>query len=239
MLRRGMLRAQPMSDRDQTILIYRKEVLLIAARLASRMPSCVEKEDLVGVGTLGLIDAINRFDPSRGVSFKTYAEIRIRGAMLDSLRDDEWAPVAVRRKATEQEEVRDRLIARLGREPTHEELARGLALSAKEFEHRRTEAEIYSLISFAPGASYSDEPAVADNTLVERQLERERHERVRTAIVTLPEREREIIEAHYGQGRSLREIGADLGLADGRVSQIHMQAIRRLRRLLQGQGLTT
>jgi RNA polymerase sigma factor for flagellar operon FliA len=203
--------------------------------MASTMPHSIDLSDLVQDGVIGLIDAAERFDEGRGIKFETFAERRIRGAMIDALRKDAW-PRGVRRVRRELEAARERLRLELGHEPSLADLA--AAIGSDEKRLGKTIVRINTIESTSPlsCADHVDEaqlPAV----LVPAEPERPDHayektevrERVRAAIQTLPARERRVISLYYYGEVTMKEIGAELGVNESRVSQLHARAIRRLR----------
>jgi len=224
----------PCFDRQATILEFYPLVRTIAARLARRLPPSVDAEELVNVGVLGLIDAIDRFDPTRGVPFKNYAEIRISGSMFDSLRSGDWVPRSVRRKHNRLEKARAELTFQLGRDPSREEMALKLELGLDELEAMEKDSRISRLVSL--DASTTDdgatplldtlprnEPSMEQN-MVDDQLRAE----VEHAVFCLPEKERAAVTQYYLQGMTLREIGAQLGVTESRACQLRGQGIKRL-----------
>lgn len=210
----------------------------LARRMASTMPHSIDLSDLVQDGVIGLIDAAHRFDDSRGIKFETFAERRIRGAMIDALRKDAW-PRGVRRVRRELEAAREKLRASLGHEPSLADLA--AAVGSDEKRLGKTIVRINTIESTSPftNADSVDEaqlPAVLVPAEPERpDLQYERDEvrdRVRNAIATLPVREQRVIALYYYNEVTMKDIGAELGVNESRVSQLHARAIRRLREAL-------
>lgn len=210
----------------------------LARRMAATMPHSIDLSDLVQDGVIGLIDAAERFDEGRGIKFETFAERRIRGAMIDALRKDAW-PRGVRRVRRELEAAREKLRVTLGHEPSLSDLAQ--AIGADEKRLGKTIVRINTIESTSPLScgDHVDEaqlPAV----LVPAEPERPDHayertevrERVRGAIETLPVRERRVISLYYYGEVTMKEIGAELGVNESRVSQLHARALRRLREAL-------
>ena len=134
-------------NREQLILDYYPLVRTIACRMARRLPPSVEVDELINIGTLGLIDAVDRYDASRGVPFKAYAEIRIQGAMFDALRGDDWVPRSVRRKVNRIEHAKKTLSFNLGRDPSRDEMAAAMDMSTDEYDNLVRDARIKKLIS--------------------------------------------------------------------------------------------
>jgi RNA polymerase sigma factor for flagellar operon FliA len=210
----------------------------LARRMAATMPHSIDLSDLVQDGVIGLIDAAERFDEGRGIKFETFAERRIRGAMIDALRKDAW-PRGVRRVRRELEAAREKLRVTLGHEPSLADLA--AAIGADEKRLGKTIVRINTIESTSPLScgDHVDEaqlPAV----LVPAEPERPDHayertevrERVRGAIETLPVRERRVISLYYYGEVTMKEIAAELGVNESRVSQLHARALRRLRESL-------
>ena len=210
----------------------------LARRMAATMPHSIDISDLVQDGVIGLIDAAHRFDDSRGIKFETFAERRIRGAMIDALRKDAW-PRGVRRVRRELEAAREKLRASLGHEPSLADLA--AAIGSDEKRLGKTIVRINTIESTSPfsNADTVDEtqlPAVLVPAEPERpDLQYERDEvknRVRNAIATLPPREQRVIALYYYNEVTMKDIGLELGVNESRVSQLHARAIRRLREAL-------
>ena len=210
----------------------------LARRMAATMPHSIDLSDLVQDGVIGLIDAAHRFDDSRGIKFETFAERRIRGAMIDALRKDAW-PRGVRRVRRELEAAREKLRATLGHEPSLADLAHAIGSDEKRL--GKTIVRINTIESTSPfsNADTVDEsqlPAVLVPAEPERpdlQYERDEvRERVRNAIATLPVREQRVIALYYYNEVTMKDIGAELGVNESRVSQLHARAIRRLRESL-------
>jgi RNA polymerase sigma factor for flagellar operon FliA len=210
----------------------------LARRMAATMPHSIDLSDLVQDGVIGLIDAAHRFDDSRGIKFETFAERRIRGAMIDALRKDAW-PRGVRRVRRELEAAREKLRASLGHEPSLADLAQAVGSDEKRLGKtivRINTIESTSPFSNADSVDESQLPAVLVPAEPERpDLQYERDEvkaRVRNAIGTLPPREQRVIALYYYNEVTMKDIGAELGVNESRVSQLHARAIRRLREAL-------
>ena len=211
----------------------------LARRVAATMPHSIDIGDLVQDGVIGLIDAAHRFDEARGIKFHTFAERRIRGAMIDALRKDAW-PRGVRRQRRELEAAREQLRRELGHEPSLADLANKLGSDEKRL--GRTIVRINAIESTSPLANNDnlDESSVPE-ALIPSEPERpdaayERAEttnRVRAAIATLPPREQKVIGLYYYKEATMKEIGQEIGVNESRVSQLHARAIRRLREALE------
>jgi RNA polymerase sigma factor for flagellar operon FliA len=212
----------------------------LARRVAATMPHSIDIGDLVQDGVIGLIDAAHRFDESRGIKFETFAERRIRGAMIDALRKDAW-PRGVRRQRLELEAAREQLRRELGCEPSLADLAAKMGSDEKRL--GRTIVRIAAIESTSPLASGEnlDEstlpaaliPSVPEqpDTAYEKS---ETKDRIRAAIESLPAREQKVIGLYYYQEATMKQIGAEIGVNESRVSQLHARAIRRLRDALAG-----
>ena len=210
----------------------------LARRMAATMPHSIDVSDLVQDGVIGLIDAAHRFDDSRGIKFETFAERRIRGAMIDALRKDAW-PRGVSRVRRELEAAREKLRLSLGHEPSLADLAQAIGSDEKRL--GKTIVRINTIESTSPFSSAEnvDEaqlPAVLVPAEPERpDLQYERDEvknRVRNAIATLPVREQKVIALYYYNEVTMKDIGTELGVNESRVSQLHARAIRRLKEAL-------
>src|SRR6187200_3308016 len=207
----------------------------LARRMASSMPHSIDIGDLVQDGVIGLIDAANRFDEDRGIKFETFAERRVRGAMIDALRKDAW-PRGVRRQRRELEAAREALRRELGHEPSLADLANKLGSDEKRL--GRTIVRINAIESTSPLANNEklDESSLPE-ALIPSEPEQpdaayERSQttnRVRAAIGTLPVREQKVIGLYYYKEATMKEIGQEIGVNESRVSQLHARAIRRLR----------
>ncbi|MBR2695221.1 MAG: FliA/WhiG family RNA polymerase sigma factor [Thermoguttaceae bacterium] len=215
-------------------LVYR-QAKSVSATIAGR----VELEDLVSVGTMGLIRAISKFDPNRGVRFETYCQYRIRGAMKDGLRNNDWIPRQTRTKSRFLAEATKSLSDHFGRLPTDEELAAHLNISTKQLRELVTDALTVKLVSL--DSKYFTSDSSGEMTGIE--LLADRHSKdpadiflkddiARMVTRGLTQKERNVILLYYYEGMTLKEIGLTLDLSEGRVSQIHADIIRRLRRRL-------
>jgi RNA polymerase sigma factor FliA len=212
----------------------------LARRMASTMPHSIDLGDLVQDGVLGLIDAAHRFDESRGIKFETFAERRVRGAMIDALRRDAW-PRGVRRVRRELEAAREELRRELGAEPTLADLAR--RVGADEARLERTIVRISTIESTSPLANFEaldsatlpavlvpSEPPSPDRLFEQAEV----RDRVRAALAQLPSRERKILGLYYFGDATMKQIGKQIGVNESRVSQLHARAIQRLRKILTG-----
>ena len=232
------MHAPPTPAQDRRIVAGIPFVEALARRMAASMPNSIDIGDLVQDGVLGLIDAAHRFDEARGIKFETFAERRVRGAMIDALRKDAW-PRGVRRQRRELDAAREALRRELGHEPSMADLAARVGSDEKRLS--RTIVRINTIEATSPLASgdHLDEsnlPTVlvpsepdAPDSAYEKS---ETRERVRTAISDLPPREQRVISLYYYAESTMKEIGAEIGVNESRVSQLHARAIKRLRESL-------
>ncbi|MGQ9918640.1 MAG: sigma-70 family RNA polymerase sigma factor [Bryobacteraceae bacterium] len=226
-------------ERERLILEHLPQVRLIARRIHERLPECVQLEDLVSTGILGLIAAIDRYRPEQNVKLKTYAEYKIRGAILDSLRGLDWAPRQQRRRSRQIEQAVAALEQRLKRAPAEEEIAAELGLDLEEYREWLAESHGLHLGSLDSGAREDGSRDllrfVADDEdgWPSRVFERnELHRLLKTAISRMPYIERTVLGLYYQEELTLREIARIVKLHESRVSQLKTQAIIRLRAFL-------
>ena len=230
--------------RDRLILTYAPLVKYVAGRLGSGLPAHVDDDDLVSYGLLGLIGAIERFDPDRDIKFETYAIARIKGSIIDELRALDWVPRSVRSRAREIERAIADLESRLGRAPTDEEISTKLGISEDELNESLSEigrTSIAALDELWTVSAGGDQIALID-TIEDEQGpnpqsaldETEMREAIAEAISRLPEREKLVVTLYYYEELTLREIGEVLGVTESRVSQLHTKAILRLKARLAG-----
>ena len=231
--------------RDRLILTYAPLVKYVAGRLGSGLPAHVDEGDLVSYGLLGLIGAIERYDPDRDVKFETYAIARIKGSIIDELRAMDWVPRSVRSRAREIERAIADLESKLGRAPSDEEIAGKLGVSQEELDESLSEISRSSIAAldelWTVQGSSGDQVALID-TIEDTQGpepqsaldQSEVKEMIADAISRLPEREKLVITLYYYEELTLREIGEVLGVTESRVSQLHTKAILRLKARLAG-----
>ena len=233
-----MHRAPLANHQQQRVAASLPFVESLARRMASTMPHSIDLGDLVQDGVLGLIDAAHRFDEDRGIKFETFAERRVRGAMIDALRRDAW-PRGVRRVRRELEAAREELRRELGAEPTLADLAKRVGSDEARLE--RTIVRISTIESTSPLANFEGvDSATLPAVLVpseppspERRYEDiEARARVRSALAALPSRERRILHLYYFKEATMKQIGEAIGVNESRVSQLHARAISRLRQTL-------
>ena len=230
--------------RDRLILTYAPLVKYVAGRLGSGLPAHVDDEDLASYGLLGLIGAIERFDPTREVKFETYALGRIKGAIIDELRSLDWVPRSVRSRARQIERTIGELEAKLGRAPNDEEIAGKLGVSQEEFNNdlfQISRTSISALDELWTVSGGGDQVSLIDTiedtagpSPTAALDETELREAMADAIAGLPEREKIVITLYYYEELTLREIGEVLGVTESRVSQLHTKAVLRLKARLSG-----
>ncbi|HET9591605.1 MAG TPA: RNA polymerase sigma factor WhiG [Solirubrobacterales bacterium] len=230
--------------RERLVVAYSPMVKFVAGRLGAGLPSHVEDADLISYGLVGLIGAIERFEPERGIKFETFAMTRIRGAIIDELRSLDWVPRSVRSRAREIEQVQAKLEHELQRAPTEAELASKLNMTEEELQSALLEianSSVYALdelwtVSDSSGDQVSLLDTIADEGAADPQealATTEVKDRLTEAIGGLPEREQLVVALYYYENLTLREIGEVLGVTESRVSQLHTKAVMRLKSHLQ------
>ena len=235
------LRQRSSSARDHLIVSYAPLVKFVAGRVGAGLPASVDPADLVSSGVLGLIDAIERFDPSRGVKFETFATPRIRGAIYDGLRELDWVPRSVRARAREVERAMAAFETANGRGPSDDELAEELGI-----DRERLDQWLSSIASTTVGPleraldagaeprALSGEVPIVPSTVVE---EREVRQLMREEIGKLPEREKLVLSLYYDEGLTLAQISRVLGVSESRVPQLHSKSVLHLRARLSAAGV--
>jgi RNA polymerase sigma factor for flagellar operon FliA len=228
-------------DRDALLMEHLPTVRYLARRIHERLPQHVELDDLISAGVVGLIDAFSKFDHTKQVQFKSYAQFRIRGAILDSLRTLDWSPRELRRKGRAVEEAIRSVTHKLGRAPAENEIAKEMDLGLVEYQQllgdlkgleigslhmERTEDSGDEELSYIPGSP--------DEDPLFRCLQGEMKQRLIDAIEELPEKERMVLTLYYYEELTMKEIGLTLGVVESRVSQVHSSAVVRLRAALAG-----
>jgi RNA polymerase sigma factor for flagellar operon FliA len=226
--------------RERLVVAYSPLVKYVSGRMASGLPAHVDEADLISYGLVGLINAIERFEPAREIKFETYALTRVRGAILDELRSIDWVPRSVRARARQIERANAKLEHKLQRAPTDEEMAAELDLSVAEFTAALLQISTSTVAAldelWTAGDSSGDQVSLLD-TLADENApdpaaamdETELRERLAGAIGRLPEREKLVIALYYYENLTLREIGEVLSVTESRVSQLHTKAVLRLR----------
>ena len=243
---REYARTKDQGVRDRLILTYAPLVKYVAGRLGSGLPAHVDENDLVSYGLLGLIGAIERFDPNRDIKFETYAIARIKGSIIDELRAMDWVPRSVRSRARDIERAIGELERKLHRAPTDEEIAEKLGVTTDDLNESLTEIgrssiaaldELWTISSGGGGDQVALIDTIEDTQGPEPQSElaqTELKEALGEAIARLPEREKLVVTLYYYEELTLREIGEVLGVTESRVSQLHTKAILRLKARLAG-----
>lgn len=224
--------------RDELILKYAPMVKYIANRIATKLPQSVDMDDLIQVGILGLIDAVSKFDPQRGIKFQTYADFRIRGAILDELRAVDWVPRAVRQVASQIQDIYFQLEGVLGHPADDADVATHMGISLTEFYQHLDAVRGISILSFDDlRPSLDDEEwdamdLMADPNWVDPVDSiglQELRLAIGQAIQDLPEKERLVVTLYYFEELTMSEIGEVLGLTESRISQLHSKAALRMR----------
>lgn len=230
------------AQKNQLIAEYAPLIKFIAQKIAVRLPSNIELDDLVSAGVIGLMDAIDKYDPTRDNKFKTYAEFRIRGAILDELRSQDWVPRSIRDKAKMLDKTVANLEIQLGRAPTDEEISEHLKVTVDEFHELVNQVRPVSLLSIDESQTFSDTDKKSILNLLEGSAALNPYNQlnvkavkdiVAQAIEELPERQRLVLSLYYYEDLNLKEIGEVLRVTESRVSQLHAQAVQRLRAKLQ------
>ena len=224
------------SEQERVLLEHLPIVRFLARRIHERLPQHVDIEDLVSAGVVGLMDAFTKFDPTKKVQFRSYAQFRIRGAILDSLRTLDWSPRELRRKGRAVEEAIRLLTQRMGRAPGEQEVAAEMSLGLGEYQQllgdlkgleigtlhmERNEDSGEEELAYIPGRP-EDDPLF-------HCLRGELEERLSEAIAKLPDRERLVMTLYYYEEMTMREIGLALGVVESRISQVHASAVVHLR----------
>jgi RNA polymerase sigma factor for flagellar operon FliA len=232
--------------RERLVLAYSPLVKFVAGRMSSGLPAHIEEADLISYGLLGLIGAIERFEPEREIKFETFAVARIKGSIIDELRSLDWVPRSVRAKAREIEAAHSKLERELGRTPTDDEVSSALGVSMDDFQESLLQISNSSLVALdelwavsdASGDQVSLLDTMKDPSAVDPARElgvSELKDRLAHAISRLPEREKLVVALYYYENLTLREIGEVLGVTESRVSQLHTKAVLRLKARLQSE----
>lgn len=230
------------ADRDHLLEEHMPLVKRLAHHMKAKLPPSVEVDDLVQAGMMGLLDAINRYEETHGAQFETYAVLRIRGAMLDELRNSDWMPRSTRQSMRKVEAAMSALQQKLGRPPTESEVAKSLKMSLGEYQDLLSDGGGHQLIYYEDfhgeddgNDSFLDRYAVDDSDPLRALLETDFRQAVIDAIEALPPREKILMGLYYEEELNLKEIGAVMGVSESRVSQLHTQAVSRLRAALREQ----
>jgi RNA polymerase sigma factor for flagellar operon FliA len=235
--------------RERLVLAYSPLVKYVAGRMSSGLPAHVEEADLISYGLLGLISAIERFEPAREIRFETFAITRIKGSIIDELRSLDWVPRSVRAKAREIERANAKLEHKLHRAPTDQEMAEELEVDLEDFQEslmRISNSSVVALdelwtVSDSSGDQVSLLDTIQDESAADPAQEMDltdMKDRLADSIARLPEREKLVVALYYYENLTLREIGEVLGVTESRVSQLHTKAVLRLKSRLQGDSLS-
>lgn len=230
---------------ENLVEAYAPLVKRIAFQLMARLPANVEVDDLIQSGMIGLLDAISRYETGHGAQFETYAVLRVRGAMLDGLRENDWLPRSLRRDMRRTETVIHELEQELGRAPSESEIAAALDMSLEDYQQLLFEARGHQLLYFEDFTAERDEDylerhlAADEGDPLDLLLDADVRRRLVAAIDVLPEREQLVMALYYDKELNLREIGAVLGVSESRVCQLHSQAVARLRATVLGKAMPT
>jgi len=224
-------------DRDRLVIEHLPQVRYIAKRIHERLPQQVPLEDLISAGVVGLMEAVHHFDSSKNVQLKTYAKIRIQGAILDSLRDLDWGPRSLRRKAREVERAQQKLRADLGQQPTEMELAAEMDIDLSQLHQLLGDLRGLALGSLQalvpedgqPEDMYRYMPNAPDESPLFQCMRSELMGFLSAAVGELPPRERQLLALYYVEELTMKEVGAVLGLGEARICQLHSAALIRLR----------
>jgi RNA polymerase sigma factor for flagellar operon FliA len=224
--------------RDQLIMDYSPLIRFVAQRIIARLPANIDIDDLTSAGVIGLMDAIEKYDPSRDNKFKTYAEFRIRGSMLDELRNQDWIPRSVRDKAKKIDRASLALEQELGRAPTEIEVANRLEIDLNTYQSMVAKVKSTSLVSVddSYGQYYNDRKTLLESlehptsiNPLHQIKSKSMKEMMLQNINELPERQKLVLSLYYYEELNLREIGKILAVTESRVSQLHSQALERLK----------
>lgn len=226
------------ADKDYLLEEHMPLVKRLAHQMKAKLPPSVEVDDLVQAGMMGLLDAINRYEETHGAQFETYAVLRIRGAMLDELRSSDWMPRSTRQNMRKVEAAMNALQQKLGRPPSESEVAKSLKIPLAEYQDLLSDGSGHQLVYYEDfhdedgNDSFLDRYAVDDSDPLRALLETDFRQAVIDAIEALPPREKILMGLYYEEELNLKEIGAVMGVSESRVSQLHTQAVARLRSTL-------
>lgn len=238
---RGVTATAAEAERERIIREFAPVIKAMAHRLAFRLPAHLDAQDLVSAGVIGLMDAMTKYDPAREAKFKTYAEFRIRGAMLDEIRAMDWVPRSVHERIAQLQKAQHAAEKRLGRPPTDEDLAQELGLSVEELLDFLTRSQGAVLLSIEDlGVQEPDAPAIIRSLVDTRHpdplsmvVSEDIRRTLARAIDELPEKERLVLTLYYYEELTMKEIGGILKVTESRVCQIHAKAILKLKEKVQ------
>ncbi|WP_426175882.1 RNA polymerase sigma factor FliA [Massilia sp. TWR1-2-2] len=232
------------ADKNQLLTDHMPLVKRLAHHMKAKLPPSVEVDDLIQAGMIGLLDAIGRYEETHGAQFETYAVLRIRGAMLDELRNSDWLPRSMRQNMRKIEAAMSSLQQKLGHPPTESEVAKLLKLSLSEYQDMLGDGGGHQLLYYEDfhdnegNDNFLDRYAVDDADPLRSLLDGDFRQAVVDAIDNLPPREKMLMGLYYEEEMNLKEIGAVMGVSESRVSQLHTQAVARLRAALREQAWT-
>jgi len=232
------------ADKNSLLTEHMPLVKRLAHQMKAKLPPSVEVDDLVQAGMMGLLDAINRYEENHGAQFETYAVLRIRGAMLDELRSSDWMPRSTRANMRKVEQAMAALQQQLGRPPSESEVAKSLKLSLGDYQELLGDSGGHQLVYYEDfhdddgNDTFLDRYAVDDDDPLKSLLDTDFRQAVIDAIDALPPREKMLMGLYYEEELNLKEIGAVMGVSESRVSQLHTQAVARLRTYLRERAWT-
>jgi RNA polymerase sigma factor for flagellar operon FliA len=232
------------ADKNSLLTEHMPLVKRLAHQMKAKLPPSVEVDDLVQAGMMGLLDAINRYEENHGAQFETYAVLRIRGAMLDELRSSDWMPRSTRANMRKVEQAMAALQQQLGRPPSESEVAKSLKLSLADYQELLGDSGGHQLVYYEDfheedgNDTFLDRYAVDDDDPLKSLLDTDFRQAVIDAIDALPPREKMLMGLYYEEELNLKEIGAVMGVSESRVSQLHTQAVARLRTYLRERSWT-
>ena len=232
------------ADKNSLLTAHMPLVKRLAHQMRAKLPPSVEVDDLIQAGMIGLLDAINRYEENHGAQFETYAVLRIRGAMLDELRSSDWMPRSTRQNMRKVEVAMQALTQQLGRPPSESEVAKSMKLSLEDYQELLGDSGGHQLVYYEDfhseegSDSFLDRYAVDDEDPLKGLLESDFRQAVIDSIDNLPPREKMLMSLYYEEELNLKEIGAVMGVSESRVSQLHTQAVARLRTYLRERAWT-
>lgn len=232
------------ADKNSLLTAHMPLVKRLAHQMKAKLPASVEVDDLIQAGMIGLLDALNRYEEDHGAQFETYAVLRIRGAMLDELRSNDWMPRSTRQNMRKVEGAMQALTQKLGRPPSESEVAKSMKLSLVEYQELLGDSTGHQLVYYEDfhadegSDNFLDRYAVDDEDPLKGLLDSDFRQAVIDAIDALPPREKMLMGLYYEEELNLKEIGAVMGVSESRVSQLHTQAVARLRTNLRERAWT-
>ncbi len=232
------------ADKNDLLTEHMPLVKRLAHHMKAKLPASVEVDDLIQAGMIGLLDAITRYEETHGAQFETYAVLRIRGAMLDELRSSDWLPRSMRQNMRKIEAAMSALQQKLGHAPSESEGAKSLKLSLSDYQDMLSDGGGHQLVYYEDfhdtegNDSFLDRYAVDDADPLRSLMDGDFRQAVIDAIEALPPREKILMGLYYEEELNLKEIGAVMGVSESRVSQLHTQAVARLRATLREQAWT-